>query len=411
MEKSISSDLIRGHIDTIILYSLISSDKFAGQISEYIAEKSQNEYEINQATLYSSLKRLENLKYITAYRNDSASGRRQFFKITELGKNFVEKNLNNWQYSKEIIDKLVNITPVKTEISNNNTLNEVCPTIDEPIENNVKKEPEIIKKEEIVENNNVLEPKIEQNNVNNAENNEDASNFRAILKSLIKYTIKEEPVKKEKMETCNVVDRPTEEKVENNIEIDKEMLKFNEKIHASDVKNKNYGKIDYSDLTAQAEADGYKLRVSSKIKKIENGPLFINKLTLYSSLITFILLTLQLIVLTIVDFDGNVGLNKSELLIFTLISAIFPIITSIIYYKKPEKTGKKISADIILTYGIIVFNLILITFALNLVFEVNLFVTYNLYYYFLMPIVFYINTFIYSIIKYRLSKNKTFIKN
>ena len=61
MENSISSDLIRGHIDTIILHSLTSGNKYAQQISDFIEEKSDNKYVINQATLYSSLKRLENL--------------------------------------------------------------------------------------------------------------------------------------------------------------------------------------------------------------------------------------------------------------------------------------------------------------------------------------------------------------
>jgi len=118
MEKAISSDLIRGHIDTIILYSLKDGDKFAQQISDSVAKKSESKYEINQATLYSSLKRLENLKYVEAYWNDSENGRRRFFRLTELGNNTVESNLNNWAYSRAIIDKLMDTAPepiVKTE--------------------------------------------------------------------------------------------------------------------------------------------------------------------------------------------------------------------------------------------------------------------------------------------------------
>ena len=37
---SISSDLIRGHIDTIILHALTENDKYAQQISEVIESKS-----------------------------------------------------------------------------------------------------------------------------------------------------------------------------------------------------------------------------------------------------------------------------------------------------------------------------------------------------------------------------------
>ena len=56
--QQISSDLIRGHIDTIILHTLLDGDKFAQQISESIEAKSENEYKINQSTLYRYLKRL-----------------------------------------------------------------------------------------------------------------------------------------------------------------------------------------------------------------------------------------------------------------------------------------------------------------------------------------------------------------
>ena len=38
MEQQISSDLIRGHIDTIILHTLVSSDKFAQQIRKRHSE-------------------------------------------------------------------------------------------------------------------------------------------------------------------------------------------------------------------------------------------------------------------------------------------------------------------------------------------------------------------------------------
>ena len=109
--QAISSDLIRGHIDTIILHTLVDGDKFAQQISDFVEEKSENEYKLNQATLYSSLKRLEGLKYVVSYWNDTVGGRRKYFKLTDLGKNTVENNLSNWSYSRAIIDKLMDCAP------------------------------------------------------------------------------------------------------------------------------------------------------------------------------------------------------------------------------------------------------------------------------------------------------------
>jgi len=107
-QQSISSDLIRGHIDTIILHTLLNGDKFAQQISDTVERKSDNVYKLNQATLYSSLKRLENLKLVVSYWQDCDNGgRRKFFKLTDSGKNTVESNLKNWSFSRNIIDKLI----------------------------------------------------------------------------------------------------------------------------------------------------------------------------------------------------------------------------------------------------------------------------------------------------------------
>ena len=110
-QQAISSDLIRGHIDTIILHTLLDGDKYAQQISESVEIKSEKKYVLNQATLYSSLKRLENLKFVSSYWFDASDGRRKYFKITENGKQEVDKNLSSWAFSRQIIDKLVDYNP------------------------------------------------------------------------------------------------------------------------------------------------------------------------------------------------------------------------------------------------------------------------------------------------------------
>ena len=58
-EFKISSDLIRGHIDTIILSLLTKSDKYGYEITRLILEASGGEFELKEATMYSSLKRME----------------------------------------------------------------------------------------------------------------------------------------------------------------------------------------------------------------------------------------------------------------------------------------------------------------------------------------------------------------
>ena len=109
-KSSISADLIRGHINTIILRSLYDRDKYGYEIINEINEKSHGQYTLKQPTLYSALKRLENQGYIQAYwKQDevSAGGRRKYFRLTDSGREITEHNQAEWEYSRTVIDNLI----------------------------------------------------------------------------------------------------------------------------------------------------------------------------------------------------------------------------------------------------------------------------------------------------------------
>ena len=56
---SITYDLIRGHTDTIILASLMDGDSYGYKINKDILTRTDNQYELKEATLYTAFKRLE----------------------------------------------------------------------------------------------------------------------------------------------------------------------------------------------------------------------------------------------------------------------------------------------------------------------------------------------------------------
>jgi PadR family transcriptional regulator PadR len=108
LESRISSDLLRGHTDTIILKLLLDGDKYGYEISKLIQSKSGGEYELKEATMYSSLKRLESDGSITSYWGDETQGgRRRYYRITEGGKKAYFENKKNWDYAKRILDTLM----------------------------------------------------------------------------------------------------------------------------------------------------------------------------------------------------------------------------------------------------------------------------------------------------------------
>ena len=107
-EKSVSSDLIRGHINTIILRALYDGDKYGYEIIAEIEKKSHGQYTLKQPSLYSALKRLEKDGYITSYWGGSVGGgRRKYFSLTESGKAISEQNQAEWEYSRTVIDSLI----------------------------------------------------------------------------------------------------------------------------------------------------------------------------------------------------------------------------------------------------------------------------------------------------------------
>jgi PadR family transcriptional regulator, regulatory protein PadR len=108
IDSKISSDLIRGHIDTIILKLLMTGDKYGYQINKLVFSGSNGEYELKEATMYSSLKRLEQEGNITSYWGDeSQGGRRKYYRITDKGKTTYAENKSNWENVKRILDNLI----------------------------------------------------------------------------------------------------------------------------------------------------------------------------------------------------------------------------------------------------------------------------------------------------------------
>ena len=106
--NKISSDLLRGHTDTIILKLLFSGDKYGYEISKLISSNSNGEYELKESTMFSSLKRMESDGDVTSYWGDeSQGGRRKYFKITLKGKETYDDNKRNWEYAKGVLDNLM----------------------------------------------------------------------------------------------------------------------------------------------------------------------------------------------------------------------------------------------------------------------------------------------------------------
>lgn len=105
---SITADIIRGHTDTIILAHLTSADSYGYEINKDILLRTDKRYELKEATLYTSFKRLEDAGFITSYWGDETTGaRRKYYSITPRGRDEYYRRLEEWNEEKALIDKLL----------------------------------------------------------------------------------------------------------------------------------------------------------------------------------------------------------------------------------------------------------------------------------------------------------------
>ncbi len=106
---SITSDLIRGNTDMIILAHLTKRESYGYEINKLIQIKSKNRYELKEATLYGAFRRLEEAGYVYYYWGDENTGaRRRYYKITPKGRQAFERYLSEWNEAVNIISDLIN---------------------------------------------------------------------------------------------------------------------------------------------------------------------------------------------------------------------------------------------------------------------------------------------------------------
>lgn len=106
---NISSDIIRGYNDTMILYLLWDEPSYGYEISRRIRTLSQEKYMIKETTLYSAFTRMERNGYIQSFPWQDTNGgkRRTYYRITECGRRYYRQKCAEWQVTKEVVEKFI----------------------------------------------------------------------------------------------------------------------------------------------------------------------------------------------------------------------------------------------------------------------------------------------------------------
>ncbi len=107
----ISSDVIRGYNDTMILNILMKEPSYGYEISKQIKNISDGKYVIKETTLYSAFTRMEKNGHIESFTADQdplGNGKkRTYYRITEAGKQFYREKCEEWDVTKEVVEKFI----------------------------------------------------------------------------------------------------------------------------------------------------------------------------------------------------------------------------------------------------------------------------------------------------------------
>jgi PadR family transcriptional regulator, regulatory protein PadR len=111
MSSEARSEIIRGTLDLMVLKTLATMGPLHGYgIARRIEQISEDALQINQGTIYASLVRLMQKRWISGAWGTSDNNRRaKFYSITKAGRRQLEAEALNWERVSTVIGRVLRI--------------------------------------------------------------------------------------------------------------------------------------------------------------------------------------------------------------------------------------------------------------------------------------------------------------
>lgn len=424
-KSAISADLIRGHINTIILRTLYERDKYGYEIIEEIEKKSHGQYSLKQPTLYSALKRLETQGYINAYwKTDEVSlgGRRKYYTLTDSGREITERNQAEWEYSRTVIDNLISDrsfdfsqpapTPVDFKLLKKST-SRVPVLKDDDDEDEVLQERAVkkaVQEEKVIETYKeepATEPPIPQMT---------AEERKIVHENYLRLIAEPAPQPKKEVEVMPVADKIDTEKLiyNNKPETERDYRNLINNLFDKTVKNTPAPVVENkvnekvytapkNDLAAKAEVDGLKINSTEYIVNNRRKSYNLGGTLLKCSLIIAIVMLFEFALCLL--FKKELEITLAYPFVIFAIAAAQLAIFAVLYYTDIGKIMRRPSTSIYLTACfIITIILIAIIFLVSILLKVNFASVSDIFSKIIIPIFVALNIPIFAVSLYALSK-------
>jgi len=103
----IDRTLLSGSSAMLVLRLLEEGDMYGYQITEQLAVRSQNVFEMKSGTLYPLLHTLEQKGFVSAYERMEGGRERRYYSITAAGKKQLEEKQEEWSSFSEAVNRVL----------------------------------------------------------------------------------------------------------------------------------------------------------------------------------------------------------------------------------------------------------------------------------------------------------------
>jgi PadR family transcriptional regulator, regulatory protein PadR len=96
--EELSSDMLKGTLDMMILRTLSAGDAHGHTIAKVIERTSEDVLEVEQGSLYPALHRLENRGWLSSYWGASENNRKaKYYRLTAAGRRRLALEASRWR--------------------------------------------------------------------------------------------------------------------------------------------------------------------------------------------------------------------------------------------------------------------------------------------------------------------------
>jgi PadR family transcriptional regulator PadR len=115
--KPVSSEMLKGTLDMMILRTLVVGDAHGHTIAKVIERSSEDVLEVEQGSLYPALHRLENRGWVKSFWGTSENNRKaKFYRLTAAGRKQLTVETSRWRQMARAIGLVMGEATARGEV-------------------------------------------------------------------------------------------------------------------------------------------------------------------------------------------------------------------------------------------------------------------------------------------------------